>query len=74
MNQGNNHDVNLVSEKQTIVLAKTMPCRLKWTSTVGGLAARLGNNDPYVILLLPHPSTLTLIRVISEIFVLVQKA
>jgi len=37
-----------------------------------GLAAHLGNNDPYVILL-PHPSTSTLIRVISEIFVFVQK-
>jgi len=61
-----------MSEKQRIVLAKRMPCRLKWTSTVGGLAARLGNNDPYVILL-PHPSTLILIRVISEIFVFVQK-
>lgn len=36
--------------------------------TVAGLASRLGNNDPYVILVSSHPSTSTLIAVFAEIF------
>lgn len=45
-----------MSEKRS--LSKLNPCcRLEWNMTVGGLASRLGNNDPCVILLPSHPSS-----------------
>lgn len=48
--------------------------RLKQTSTVGGLASHLGNNDLYVILLSSHPSTSFLSAVDTVILADVGKA
>jgi hypothetical protein len=72
MNKCNTHFV----EKKSLVPMRMTPCRrrLKQTSTVGGLALHLGNNDPYVILLPSHPSSSFLIAVDIVILTGVGKA